>query len=84
MSAPYPWLAEPWAELTGRAARDNLGHAYLLCGREGLGKYALAEAFARGLLCETRPPDGQACGTDRKSTRLNSSHPRLSRMPSSA
>lgn len=81
MSAPYPWLAEPWAELTGRAARDNLGHAYLLCGREGLGKYALAEALARGLLCETRPPDGQACGTCRGCVlNMSGNHPDLKRV----
>ncbi len=62
MSAPYPWLAAPWTDLVERAARDALGHAYLLCGREGLGKFAFAEHFARGLLCEKRPADGQACG----------------------
>lgn len=62
MSAPYPWLAEAWHELVGRATRDALGHAYLLCGREGLGKFAFAERFAHGLLCERRPSDGQACG----------------------
>jgi DNA polymerase-3 subunit delta' len=62
MSAPYPWLLTPWSELVERAARDALGHAYLLCGREGLGKFAFAEQFARGLLCEARPPDGQPCG----------------------
>jgi len=78
MSAPYPWLAEPWRELTERAARDALGHAYLLCGREGLGKYAFAESFARGLLCENRPASGQACGSCRGCL-LNSSgnHPDL-------
>ena len=65
MSAPYPWLAQPWSDLFGRAARDALGHAYLLCGREGLGKFAFAERFARGLLCENRPLDGQACGSCR-------------------
>lgn len=65
MSAPYPWLAEPWHELVERAARDTLGHAYLLCGREGLGKFAFAERFAHGLLCERRPSDGEACGSCR-------------------
>lgn len=65
MSAPYPWLAEPWSDLVERAARDALGHAYLLCGRDGLGKFAFAQSFARGLLCENRPVDGQACGSCR-------------------
>ena len=65
MSAPYPWLAEPWSDLVERAARDALGHAYLLCGRDGLGKFAFAQSFARGLLCENRPVDAQACGSCR-------------------
>ncbi len=62
MSAPYPWLAAPWSDLATRAANNTLGHAYLLCGREGLGKFAFAENFAHGLLCEMRPSDAHACG----------------------
>ena len=55
----------------------------LLPGLEGLFKSALARrelelAWQHGF---TRLPDS---GIDRKSTRLNSSHLRLSRMPSSA
>ena len=37
------------------------------------------------IICDTNfPADSVARSTDRKSTRLNSSHLRLSRMPSSA
>ena len=78
MRVPYPWLAAPWSELVARAANNTLGHAYLFCGREGLGKFIFAESFAHGLLCEVRPPDGHACGTCR-GCRLNASgnHPDL-------
>ena len=65
MTAPYPWLAATWSEMVERTTRNALGHAYLFCGREGLGKFAFAESFAHGLLCEIRPADGQACGSCR-------------------
>ena len=78
MSAPYPWLAELWSDLMSRAARNTLGHAYLVCGREGLGKFALAEGFGRALLCESRALEGSACGSCRGCV-LNASgnHPDL-------
>ena len=45
----------------------------------------LAEGRVLGAFGLTEPDAGSDAGaTDRKSTRLNSSHPRLSRMPSSA
>jgi DNA polymerase-3 subunit delta' len=40
----------------------RLPHALLLRGREGIGKLAFAHALARALLCESRQPDGHACG----------------------
>ena len=52
------------------------------------GLAAVADHLARGILALDLPEDtavfGNGFGSDRKSTRLNSSHPRLSRMPSSA
>jgi len=46
--------------LASAAESDRVSHAYLLSGEQGLGKRALAKAFARRLLCENR---GQApCG----------------------
>lgn len=54
------WHNEPFRRLLGRKAR--LPHALLLCGREGIGKLAFAEALARALLCERPEADGAACG----------------------
>lgn len=49
-----------WKRLQAR--RAQLPHALLLTGPRGLGKFALARAFAAGLLCERPTADGQACG----------------------
>ena len=56
-------------------------HAILLSGPRGIGKATLAFRFARFLLANG---DHSPAERDRKSTRLNSSHLKLSRMPSSA
>ncbi len=43
--------------------RDNqLPHALLLSGHEGIGKLALARAFSQYLHCTHRTPDGDSCG----------------------
>jgi DNA polymerase III subunit delta' len=42
--------------------RPRLPHALLLQGREGVGQFELAMAFAQYLLCEQGQPDGRACG----------------------
>ncbi len=77
MNSPYPWQATVWQDLSGRLAADRLGHAYLLCGRAGLGKRALAEAFAGLVLCEA-PRDDQPCGACRSCNLLaGGSHPDL-------
>ena len=57
----YPWQAESAQRLL--SLRAQLPHAILLHGRAGLGKYQLAQAFAKLLLCEHRV-DGAtaACG----------------------
>ena len=57
--APYPWLTLAWNRL--QQWRLQLPHALLLVGAQGLGKLALAEAFALNLLCKQPTPDGQAC-----------------------
>lgn len=49
-----------WERLQAR--RERLPHALLVTGQRGLGKYALAQAFAAGLLCENPGGDGKACG----------------------
>ena len=49
-----------WQRL--QAWRTRLPHALLLTGYAGIGKRALAEAFAGALLCEQPKPGGEACG----------------------
>lgn len=49
-----------WERLQAR--RERLPHALLITGQRGLGKFALAHAFAAGLLCENPQADGKACG----------------------
>lgn len=45
-----------------QAQRLRLPHALLLIGPRGVGKLALAEAFAASLFCESSAGDGRACG----------------------
>lgn len=59
MSAPYPWLAASWQRLLSTRARP--AQALLLAGPRGVGKGAMARAWAKALLCE-QPTDGGACG----------------------
>lgn len=47
----YPWQARAVATLAGAAARDRLGHAWLLHGPPGLGKRRLAETLGAALVC---------------------------------
>lgn len=57
----YPWQAESAQRLI--ALRTQLPHAILLHGRAGLGKYQLAQAFVKLLLCESRDVAvNSACG----------------------
>ncbi|WP_324780863.1 DNA polymerase III subunit delta' [Thiobacillus sedimenti] len=60
MSVPYPWLDVPWQRLLATRARP--AQALLLAGPRGVGKGALARAWAQALLCEAPQPDGAACG----------------------
>lgn len=61
MSADAPWQARAYAQAMAAFDAGRLTHALLVCGPEGLGKRALANALARRLLCRT--PDGaNACG----------------------
>ncbi|MDR1890322.1 MAG: DNA polymerase III subunit delta' [Zoogloeaceae bacterium] len=52
--------AGSWRRLQDWRAR--LPHALLISGARGLGKQALARAFAASLLCEAPQVDGSACG----------------------
>lgn len=61
MTAPYPWQAKPWANLSQAASTGRLPHALLLSGRAGLGKSQFALEFVRFLLCEAKL-DATPCG----------------------
>lgn len=60
----YPWQVDSAQRLL--SLRSQLPHAILLHGRAGLGKYALAQAFAQLLLCENKTAETgepeRACG----------------------
>lgn len=60
MSTPYPWLEASWQRLL--ATRSRPAQALLLTGPRGVGKGALALAWAQALLCEAPQSDGAACG----------------------
>jgi len=60
VSAPYPWLEASWQRLL--ATRSRPAQALLLAGPCGVGKGALALAWAQALLCEAPLTDGAACG----------------------
>lgn len=60
MTAPYPWLDAAWRRLLATRARP--AQALLLAGPRGVGKGALALAWASALLCESPAADGAACG----------------------
>jgi DNA polymerase-3 subunit delta' len=61
VSAPYPWLDSVWQRLLTTRARP--AQALLLAGPRGVGKGALALAWAQALLCEAPRPDGASCGS---------------------
>lgn len=48
----YPWLASTSRQLTALIAEQQLGHALLLKGVNGLGKGELAQYLANALLCQ--------------------------------
>src|SRR3990172_5368829 len=56
----YSWLETPFSQLAESRAR--LPHALLVHGREGVGQFELAMAFAQFLFCEKPAPGGRACG----------------------
>lgn len=76
-----PWLADAWRMLAGALAAQRLHHGLLLAAPSGLGKRALAEAFAAAALCTQRQADGTACGVCRSCALLAAgSHPDLVRV----
>lgn len=76
----YPWLQADWQRLVQRAQDHRLPHALLIAGPQGLGKLALAEHFARYLLCDA-PRGDQPCGECRGCKLLAAgSHPDYQRL----
>jgi DNA polymerase-3 subunit delta' len=61
VNAPYSWLTASWQRLL--STRSRPAQALLLTGPRGVGKGALAQAWAQALLCEAPLPDGAACGS---------------------
>ncbi len=61
MSAPFPWLAEPWQTVCAARAAGRLHHALLVAGPPGVGKAVFIEALAGWLLCE-QPRGDAVCG----------------------
>jgi DNA polymerase-3 subunit delta' len=74
---PFSWQRSVWDEFFRRVENDQLPHAFLLSGQEGLGAEPLAMAMAQYILCLS--PAGQmVCGKCRSCQLLASaSHPDL-------
>jgi DNA polymerase-3 subunit delta' len=60
-----PWQQRAYDQAVAALDTGRLGHSLLICGPDGLGKRAVAEALAQYVLCLDRLPEGQACGTCR-------------------
>ena len=57
----YPWLQPHWRQLCAYAEQQRIPQALIFSGHAGLGKEALAIAFAHSLLC-FKPCQNSACG----------------------
>lgn len=56
----------------------SVAHAYLFTGQAGVGKFALARAFAAALTCLQPTPDGDSCGECHSCRRLaQEAHPEV-------
>lgn len=60
-SAPFPWQQSQWNYLIDRWRKNNLPHALLFCGIQGIGKRSLALAFTKTLFCTESLTHGKAC-----------------------
>ncbi|NND90446.1 MAG: DNA polymerase III subunit delta' [Granulosicoccus sp.] len=70
-----PWLLKDGAALMARAARDQLPHALLLSGIDGIGKRRFARWLAEALLCRRRSEAGACGGCDACHQLTAGSHP---------
>lgn len=62
LSAPFPWQSAQWAQLSRVFAANQLAHAYLFSGSEGLGKSHFADSFAKYALCSNPVAQSAAGG----------------------
>jgi len=60
MDDVYGWQQTIWQKLT--QSRQFHGHALLLKGKQGIGKYEFARHFAKALLCTAPTTEQKACG----------------------
>lgn len=58
---PYKWQAKQWDDFQQRVAKNNIAHAFLLCGQKGFGAESLALAMGQYLLCLS-PSEKLVCG----------------------
>lgn len=50
--------------LTDMITAERVGHAFVFCGPEGVGRKSFAKAFAKGIMCAHRPQgEDDFCGT---------------------
>jgi DNA polymerase-3 subunit delta' len=65
MSVFAPWQQRVYEHAASALDAGRLGHGLLFCGPARLGKRAVAERLANRLLCTSRTPDGEPCGSCR-------------------
>ena len=58
----YPWHNTHWQQISTALQSEQLPHALLLQGSEGLGKAAFAQELANAVLCQQPESNRQACG----------------------
>lgn len=59
----YPWQVTQWQHLLKRKHKQQLSHALLLAGPQGVGKLDFALNFAKLLLCETDSDTDTTCNS---------------------
>lgn len=59
---PLPWQASQWQAVTAARTREQLHHAWLVSGSDGVGKKSFVRAWVAALLCEQPDAEQQACG----------------------
>lgn len=58
----YPWQQKQWQQVSRLFEAEQLPHAILLQGNEGLGKSSFAQQLAHAVLCQQPQENRQACG----------------------